>query len=59
MDFGVTLQTNPPASRIVELTRRAEELGFTYAWTFDSHILWLEPYVIHSLMLSATERICE
>ena len=57
MDFGVTLQTNPPASRIVELTRRAEELGFTYAWTFDSHILWLEPYVIHSLMLSATERI--
>src|ERR687894_2448477 len=56
-DCGVTLQTTPPASRIVELTRRAEELGFTYAWTFDSHILWLEPYVIHSLMLSATERI--
>src|SRR5215203_5490726 len=57
MDFGVTLQTNPPASRIIELTRRAEELGFGYAWTFDSHILWQEPYVIHSQMLSATERI--
>src|SRR5215217_7699994 len=36
MDFGVTLQTNPPASRVIELTRRAEELGFGYAWTFDS-----------------------
>jgi hypothetical protein len=24
MDFGVTLQTNPPASRIVALTKRAE-----------------------------------
>ena len=57
MDFGVTLQTNPPASRVVELTRRAEDLGFGYAWTFDSHILWQEPYVVHSQMLAATERI--
>jgi probable F420-dependent oxidoreductase len=57
MDFGVTLQTNPPASRVVELTRKAEDLGFTHAWTFDSHILWQEPYVIHSQMLSATESI--
>jgi probable F420-dependent oxidoreductase len=57
MDFGVTLQTNPPASRVVELTRKAEDLGFSHAWTFDSHILWQEPYVIHSQMLSATERI--
>src|ERR687897_777516 len=57
MDFGVTLQTTPPASRVVELTKKAEDLGFGYAWTFDSHILWQEPYVIHSQMLSATERI--
>jgi probable F420-dependent oxidoreductase len=57
MDFGVTLQTNPPASRVIELTRKAEDLGFGYAWTFDSHILWQEPYVIHSQMLSATQRI--
>jgi probable F420-dependent oxidoreductase len=57
MDFGVTFQTDPPAWRVVELTKRAEALGFTYAWTFDSHILWQEPYVIYSQMLSATERI--
>src|SRR5919202_1319676 len=57
MDFGVTLQTNPPAGRVVELTKKAEDLGFAYAWTFDSHILWQEPYVVHSQMLSATERI--
>jgi probable F420-dependent oxidoreductase len=57
MDFGVTLQTNPPAWRVVELTKRAEALGFTHAWTFDSHILWQEPYVIYSQMLAATERI--
>jgi probable F420-dependent oxidoreductase len=57
MDFALTLQTNPPASRVIELTQRAESYGFTHAWTFDSHILWQEPYVIHSQMLAATERI--
>jgi probable F420-dependent oxidoreductase len=55
MDFGVVLQTNPPAQRVVELTKRAEDLGFSYAWTFDSHILWQEPFVIYSQMLAATE----
>jgi probable F420-dependent oxidoreductase len=57
MDFGVTFQTDPPASRIVELTQRAERLGFTHAWTFDSHILWQEPYVIYAQMLAATDKI--
>ncbi len=57
MDFGVTFQTDPPASRVIELTQKAERLGFTHAWTFDSHVLWQEPYVIYSQMLSATERI--
>jgi probable F420-dependent oxidoreductase len=57
MDFGVTFQTDPPAWRVVRLAQRAERLGFTHAWTFDSHILWQEPYVIYSQMLSATERI--
>jgi probable F420-dependent oxidoreductase len=57
MDIGVTFQTDPPASRIVDLTKRAEQLGFTHAWTFDSHILWQEPFVIYSQMLAATERI--
>ena len=57
MDFGVTFQTDPPAKRVIELTQKAELLGFTHAWTFDSHILWQEPYVIYSQMLSATENI--
>jgi probable F420-dependent oxidoreductase len=55
MDFGVVLQTDPPAWRVVELARQAETLGFKYGWTFDSHILWQEPYVIYSQMLSATK----
>jgi probable F420-dependent oxidoreductase len=57
MDFGVVLQTNPPASRVVELAVRAENLGFDYVWTFDSHILWEEPFVIYSQILAATRKV--
>ena len=51
------LQTNPPASRVVELARQAENFGFDYVWTFDSHILWQEPYVIYSQILASTRKV--
>jgi probable F420-dependent oxidoreductase len=57
MDFGVVLQTNPPAWRTVGLAKQAEEHGFDYVWTFDSHLLWQEPYVIYSAILGATKRV--
>jgi probable F420-dependent oxidoreductase len=57
VDFGVVLQTDPPAWRTVELARQAELLGFTHAWTFDSHLLWQEPYVIYSQILANTRRM--
>ena len=57
MDFGVVLQTDPPGWRVVDLARKAETLGFSHGGTFDSHVLWQEPYVIYSQMLSATNRM--
>jgi probable F420-dependent oxidoreductase len=57
VDFGVVLQCNPPAWRVVELARQAELAGFTYVWTFDSHLLWEEPYVIYSQILAQTHRV--
>lgn len=57
MDFGVVLQTDPPASRVIELAKRAEEVGFSHGWTFDSHVLWEEPFVIYSRILAETERM--
>ena len=57
MDFGVVLQTHPPAARTVALARMAEEHGFDYVWTFDSHILWQEPYVINSQILAQTRKV--
>jgi probable F420-dependent oxidoreductase len=57
MDFGVVLQTNPPAQRTIALAKQAEEHGFDYVWTFDSHLLWQEPYVIYSAILAQTDRV--
>jgi len=57
MEFGAVLQTNPPASRTIQLAKLAEVHGFTHVWTFDSHILWQEPYVIYSQILAQTQRI--
>ncbi|AUG75293.1 LLM class F420-dependent oxidoreductase [Kitasatospora sp. MMS16-BH015] len=57
MDIGLVLQTDPPARLLVERMRRAEAAGFTHGWTFDSAVLWQEPFVIYSQILSQTERL--
>jgi probable F420-dependent oxidoreductase len=57
MDFGIVLQTNPPAWRVVDLAKKAEVLGFTHVWTFDSHLLWEEPFVIYSQILAETRKV--
>ncbi|MFG2786249.1 TIGR03842 family LLM class F420-dependent oxidoreductase [Streptomyces sp. NPDC048419] len=57
MDFGLVLQTDPPASRVVSLMKRAERNGFTHGWTFDSAVLWQEPFVIYSQILANTQKL--
>ncbi|MGX4688939.1 TIGR03842 family LLM class F420-dependent oxidoreductase [Streptomyces sp. JNUCC 63] len=57
MDFGLVLQTDPPASRVVSLMKRAERNGFRYGWTFDSAVLWQEPFVIYSQILANTQKL--
>ncbi|HSY15357.1 MAG TPA: TIGR03842 family LLM class F420-dependent oxidoreductase [Jatrophihabitantaceae bacterium] len=57
MDFGVVLQCTPPAAKVIDYARQAELNGFTHAWTFDSHLLWQEPYVIYSQILARTHKL--
>jgi probable F420-dependent oxidoreductase len=57
VDIGVVLQTTPPARQVIDLARKADALGFTHVWTFDSHILWEEPYVIFSQILAETKNV--
>src|ERR1700677_4060266 len=57
MDFGLVAQTNSPSRDVVELAKRAEDAGFTHFWTFDSVVLWQEPFVIYSQILATTSHI--
>jgi probable F420-dependent oxidoreductase len=57
LKFGVVLQTDPPARRVIELAQLSESLGFEYVWTFDSPVLWQEPFVIYSQILATTSSV--
>ena len=57
MEFGVTFMLDPPVSRTVEWSRRAEEVGFDYVWAWDSHVLWQEFYVTFALIGAATSTL--
>jgi len=45
----VTVLPDPPWQRLVELMQLAESNGFQYGWTYDSHVLWQEPYPLLTL----------
>lgn len=57
MDIGIVLQTTPPANQVIDLARKADAHGFSHVWTFDSHILWEEPFVIYSQILAQTRNV--
>jgi probable F420-dependent oxidoreductase len=57
LTFGVTVLPDPPYQRMIELFQLAERLGFDYAWTYDSHVLWQESMPTLALAAQATDRI--
>ena len=57
MQFGFTLKPDHSIERTIAITQQAEAAGFEYAWLFDSHVLWRDPYPLLTLMAQATARI--
>ncbi len=57
MDIGLVLQNDPPASRVIEQTRKAEDAGFTHVWTFESCVLWEDTFMVFPAMLAATSKV--
>jgi probable F420-dependent oxidoreductase len=43
--------------RMVALARQGENAGFSYGWSFDSHVLWHEVYPILTLLAANTRRM--
>jgi probable F420-dependent oxidoreductase len=57
LSFGVTVLPDPPYQRMLELLQLAEERGFDYGWTYDSHILWHESFPLLALAAERTTRM--
>src|SRR5207302_8638939 len=57
LSFGVTVLPDPPYSRLIELIQLAEQQGFEYAWTYDSHVLWQESFPVMALVADRTSKI--
>src|SRR5208282_4227160 len=57
MDFGITIKPDISIDRIISLTQHAESSGFSYAWIFDSHVIWKEPFPILTLMAASTQSL--
>ncbi len=57
LSFGITLKPDMAPERIVVLTQQAEAAGFSYAWLFDSHVLWPEPYPLLTMMALNTSQM--
>ena len=55
MDFGITIKPDLHIDRIVSLTHQAEAGGFSYGWIFDSHVIWMEPFPLMTLMAANTQ----
>ena len=57
MDFGITLKPDISLDRILSLTRQAESSGFSFGWIFDSHVIWMDPFPLLTLMAATTNKI--
>jgi len=57
LEFAITFKADMPPERIVKLTQQAEAAGFAYAWSFDSHVLWQDPYPLLTLLAVNTTRM--
>jgi probable F420-dependent oxidoreductase len=57
LTFGVTVLPDPPYQRFLELIQLAEQHGFEYGWTYDSHILWQESYATLAVAADRTEKL--
>lgn len=54
MEFGIALATSTDSWKVV---KRAEELGFSHAWFYDTQLLCADVYAVMALAAQATSKI--
>jgi probable F420-dependent oxidoreductase len=55
MEFAICLKGDMSPERTKSICRQAELAGFTYAWFYDSHVLWRDPYPVIAACMEHTE----
>ncbi|OGH57627.1 MAG: LLM class F420-dependent oxidoreductase [Candidatus Lindowbacteria bacterium RIFCSPLOWO2_12_FULL_62_27] len=57
LEFAICFKGDIPPERTMKLAKAAEKGGFSYVWTFDSHILWKECYTMLTYLATGTEKV--
>jgi alkanesulfonate monooxygenase SsuD/methylene tetrahydromethanopterin reductase-like flavin-dependent oxidoreductase (luciferase family) len=57
LEFAITFKGDMSPERTVALAKMAEDAAFTHVWTFDSHVLWKDPYPMLTLLASNTSKV--
>jgi probable F420-dependent oxidoreductase len=55
MEFAICFKGDISPKRTVALCKQAEVAGFTYAWMFDSHVLWRDCYTTMAMCMEHTD----
>ena len=56
-EFGITYKGEKSPQRMAGLAQLAEDAGFEYCWSYDSHVLWKECYAMLTHVLDNTENM--
>ncbi|HSF17727.1 MAG TPA: TIGR03842 family LLM class F420-dependent oxidoreductase [Vicinamibacteria bacterium] len=57
MQFGICFKGDLDPGRTKAICRQAELAGFEYAWFYDSHILWRDPYPVMAMCMEHTQKM--
>ena len=57
MEFAITFKGDISPNGRSRCAKQAEVAGFKYAWSFDSHVLWRDCYVMMAMCMANTSRL--
>lgn len=57
LQYGVGMFPTEPMSRIIQLSKQAEDLGYSHIWVGDSHLIWREAFVNMAAVALNTSKV--
>ena len=57
LQYGVGMFPTESMSRIIQLSKQAEDLGYSHIWVGDSHLIWREAFVNMAAVALNTSKV--